>query len=149
MFAAMLLFACLQLVFFARGVAVSPWYNSGMYAEIMKPQPFYTSYRLHSRVPANLQLLSPQRDDKVFFTLDQYYQLGQNDSMYRKVKKVFRLAALPAPDSTRFLCRMDTALFRQWFGSYAASWIDTAGQLFEPSRLAWNGKILSLTNQNR
>ena len=146
----MLVFVVFQLVFFARGVTFSPWYNFGMFSAVMKIEPYYTVYKLPGRLPENIQLLSPQWDDKVYFTLDQYHNTGLNDSMYQKVKKIFHMAHLPKPDSLCFVYSEDSNSFRQWFSNYASPWVIinkhyTAGA-FEQIKVRWDGKMLSSVN---
>lgn len=153
MFWVMLLFSLCQLIFFARGVEVSPWFNSGMYSARISPQPYYTVYTMPCRWPENIQLLSPQRDDKVFFTLDQFYDLAANDSMYNKVKKIFGMTGILSPNPNRFFCQLDTTGFYTWFSGYAASWVyarnkvAATGTYFEQKKASWNGKTLVLINE--
>lgn len=146
MFAGMLFFMLVQLVFFWKALVLfSPWYNYGMYSERISPQKNYSVYNIPSKWPADIQLLSPQRDDKVFVTLDQYYNLWQNDFMYQtQIKKKFAMMHLQQPDNNLFTMQMSNNDFQQWFNKYNAFWIGKNVNIDKKPAI-WDGKILRIS----
>lgn len=147
MFGGMLFFIAIQLVFFFRGVSTTPWYNSGMYSELITPQPVYEVYNLPCRWGSGVQLLSPQRDDKIFVTLERFHHPQQNDTMYEKASLLFEKAHLPSLNKNRFFHSLDRAGFMEWFTKYSSPWISpySGKSDFAPKAAFWDGHTLSLT----
>jgi hypothetical protein len=146
MFSGMLFFMLIQLIFFWKGFVVfSPWYNYGMYSEVLKPQKEYSVYNIPSKWPANLQLLSPQRDDKVYVTLDRYHALTQNSFMYHsQIKPKFTTLHLPQADSSSYVMNLPQQDFLQWFERYTRFWINSNIDINKKPAI-WDGKILSIS----
>jgi len=149
LFSAMLLFAAAQLFFFGRGITCSPWYNSGMFSEVIKPTTTYEVYPITPRHNALVCWLSPQRDDKVFVTLDQYYGLG-NRHVYDQLVRVYQMAGLSRPDYNALVHSVNSNDFCRWFIPYAEAWInlnDSDCLKLQPIQANWDGRLLHITKK--
>ncbi|HSK13716.1 MAG TPA: hypothetical protein VK907_10905, partial [Phnomibacter sp.] len=97
MFAGMLFFALLQLAInYKRGMVFSPFYHYGMYSWPQPPRQFYQirSVLLNGDTLRGKDL-SPQRWDKVHYTLQQAYASTCDNSFYQEqVARLFKKAGL-------------------------------------------------------
>ena len=153
LFAAILFFVIMQLlVTYKRGMVISPWYNYGMYSEKIYPQKVYEVNNSLTG-PAWLYLLSPQRDDEINVTLDNYRHLAKNDSLYEnEITRLFAKVHLPVPSKKYCESRISETMFRNWFARYSGLPDSTVAVDMEgisyPQRANWDGKELKLQNRS-
>ncbi len=145
---AMLLFLLVQLFcFYKRGMVFSPWYNYGMYSEIIKPDSIYNINKVYAD-GALLQgnKYSPQEWDEIHFTLAQAAVAECNGNFYStQIRRLFQKFHLSAPDSLLYVNtiadpRLTTPVYASWIKrSFNFHYIDIV-----PLRYTWNGNILSI-----
>lgn len=144
----MLFFAIVQLFcFYKRGMVFSPWFNYGMYSEVIKPDSIYSV----NKVFADGSLLqgnkySPQEWDKIHFTLTQTAAAECNGNFYNKqISRLFEKFDFNAPDSLRYVNTGTNTSgafidYSNWLRqTFHFNYIDVL-----PLRYVWNGNELSL-----
>jgi len=83
----------------------SPWYNYGMYSEVIKPQSSYVV----TKVYADEQLLkgpdfSPQAWDRIHFNLQLAVASSCNKHFYEKeIKRIIRKFHMPVPGESHYV----------------------------------------------
>ena len=154
LFACIAFFGLVQLVvFYKKGMLVSPWYNYGMYsAKVYPQQVFEVNKQLTG--PSWLYLLSPQRDDKVNLTLDAYRNSPTNDSLYQKeITRIIPMLRLPAPAARFYHHQFTQQQFNTWFKNYTAGFGNPLSQMVmqpvTPQKVVWDGsKLVPLQNNH-
>ena len=147
LFTGIVFFAAMQLlVTYKRGMVISPWYNYGMYSEKIYPQ---KTYEVNKKLTGSawLYLVSPQYDDKVDVTLDNYRKISTNDSLYHKeITRLFAKMHLPVPATEKYECKLDRQAFNEWFENNISHTQDLFIHAFKKSdstiRYEWNGQHL-------
>lgn len=106
MFSGIVFFIVIQLLcFYKKGMVFSPWYNYGMYSEVIQPQSNYTV----TKVYADGKLLqgnqfSAQHWDKIQFNLQQAAAAKCNEHFYEtQIKRLYQKFHLPAPGAAHFI----------------------------------------------
>jgi|GEM_PF-3661941 len=151
LFGGMLFFILMQLfVFYKGGMVFSPWYNYGMFSEKIKPQKRYDWYNVIAPSPTR-RILSPQKDDKIFVTLDKFVKLPMNDSLYNHdVGRLFEQAMLSKPSAHHYIYHLDVAAIKTLFAKYSnKAWpnnIDSVDHYtylrIAPTSVIWNNEAL-------
>ncbi|MEO7310450.1 MAG: hypothetical protein ABIX01_08640 [Chitinophagaceae bacterium] len=145
----MLFFVLVQLFcFYKGGMVFSPWYNYGMYSEVIKIEPHYEVYH-GGYMPVFLRQLSPQREDKMYHTIHQFKSLAMNDSLFEnEIMRIFRKLHLPDPKPENFKSSISKTDFRIWYQRYQLNWSRSALDLNKPEDVDnpapayWNGNEL-------
>lgn len=150
LFAGMLFFIIMQLfVFYKHGMVFSPWYNYGMYSEVIKPQKEYAVYKVY----ADGKLLkgkdfSPQQWDDIHFALSQADAAACNEHFYEsQIKRLFTKFHLPVAGKEHYINTLfDDAEIRALFEPHLAKKLHIKKVTIVPMLYQWNGSTLIETD---
>lgn len=146
LFAGMLFFIAMQLfVFYKQGMVISPWFNYGMYSEVIAPQKEYIVYKIY----ADGKLMqgadySPQQWDAIHFALSQADATACNGNFYDKqISRLFKKAQLPVPDKDHYVNTLFNAEeIQALFASYLAKKFRAKQIKIIPMLYVWDGQSL-------
>jgi hypothetical protein len=147
MFFGMLFFVLIQLFcFYKKGMLFSPWYNYGMYSEVMKPEETYTV----TKVYADNELLkgsnfSPQAWDRIHYNLQLAMVANCNEHFYEKeVKRIFQKFHFPVPAKWNYMNHKyaNSDIF-QLNKQFLAQQLKRSSVEVYPLQYAWDGKKLA------
>ena len=143
---AMLFFVAGQLfVFYRAGMVFSPWYNYGMYSEVIKPQKEYALYNVYAdgKIMAGNDY-PPQQWDRIHFNLTQADAAACNSNFYEKeISRLFHKFHLPLAAKHYYTNNLFTpeAIKQQYAIRLAKDFnkqnVETKAMLYE-----WNGNEL-------
>ena len=122
----------------------SPWYNYGMYSEVIKPQNQYTI----TKVYADDKLLTgnqftPQQWDRIHFNLQLAAAAKCNAHFYStQVKRIYQKFHLPTPDSLKFINKnLTTEEIETSNRKQIASWLKCSTVTTFPLQYIWDDKV--------
>jgi hypothetical protein len=146
MFAGMLFFVCVQLFcFYKKGMVFSPWYNYGMYSEVMNPKEVYTV----TKVYADSQLLkgnnfSPQAWDRIHYNLHLATAAACNDHFYEKeIKRIAQKFHVPTPGKWNYVNhKYESSQIFQFNKRILSQRLNHNNIEVYPLEYSWNGKSL-------
>lgn len=120
LFILMALFAAGQLfINFKQGLVVTPFYNYGMYSEVLKPDSSYQVFK----VEQNGRLLrgqdfSTQEWDKILLPLSFYANKSRNNNLFETdIKRILSKGNIKATPGN-FLIECDCTSFVDWYAGY-------------------------------
>ncbi len=148
MFGGMLFFVCIQLFcFYKGGMVFTPFYNYGMYSEVMDVKP---EYEINGVGHVKGNDFSPQSWDKIYYTLGQYQSLDKNDSLYaNEVIRLFAKAHLLQPATANFIRPLSPADFNAWYAAcLKQAGIQSDSYNWKPSIYSWNGYALMFSKHH-
>jgi len=145
----MLFFTVMQLfVFYRSGMVFSPWYNYGMYSEVIRPEKEYAIYKVY----ADGELMtgdqySPQQWDNIHFKLVQADATACNANFYQKeISRLFKKFHLSIPAEHFFVNTYSPSKIKQLYPnrlaySFYKHYIEVYPLLYK-----WNGEMLIETD---
>ncbi len=143
----MLFFVVVQLFcFYKGGMVFSPWYNYGMYSSVIKIEPVYEVNTVSDLQGSSY---SPQRWDKIHYTLQQQQALNKNDSLYEtEVKRIFSKLHLLVTGKGKFISPITEN--DNWFKKYVLGALSIWKMMWKvtSNNYNWNGEILDATQTN-
>jgi hypothetical protein len=150
MFGGMLFFILMQLfVFYKAGMVFSPWYNYGMYSEVIKPLEKYELYKVYAdgELMAGDQY-SPQQWDNVHYTLLQADATLCNQNFYEKeISRLFNKFHLPVPAKHFYVnTRYGPKAIRQLYPNHLSRLFATHYVDLYPLLYKWDGNKLVETD---
>lgn len=146
----MLFFIAMQLFcFYKGGMVFSPWYNYGMYSEVIKPLPEYALYKVYAdgELMAGDQY-SPQQWDNIHYKLVQADATACNRNFYEKeISRLYKKFHLPLPDTSLYINthRKPVAIRQLYPNRLAHSFSKHYIEVF-PALYKWNGERLIETD---
>jgi len=147
LFAACIGFMALQMLVFSRsGMVFTPFYNYGMYSEVMHPKPQYVV----TNFPAvKAHHYTPQQWDKIFVTLQRYQDLPLNDSLYQNhIVRLYQKLGLPAPARSNFTIHLHDTTFNAWYPGHLKKTISRTpvkiSLASQTNRYKWTGQKLEV-----
>ncbi|CAN5432207.1 hypothetical protein BH10BAC3_BH10BAC3_40310 [soil metagenome] len=142
----MLFFIAGQLfVFYRSGMVFSPWYNYGMYSEVIKPQKEYALYNVYDdgKIMAGNDY-SPQQWDQIHFNLVQADAAACNSNFYEKeISRLFHKFHLPTPGIHYYTNNLfTTEAIKQQYSIRLAKDFDKQHIEIKPMLYQWNDNEL-------
>lgn len=142
----MLFFTAMQLFVFARsGMVFSPWYNYGMYSEMINPLPQYELYKVY----ADGELVkgdeySPAQWDNIHFKLLQADAAACNATFYNnEIRRLFKKFHLPIPPEQFFInTAFNPQTIRQQYPKRLGQAFNKNSVVVVPMRYEWTGQAL-------
>jgi hypothetical protein len=143
---AMLLFIAGQLfVFYRAGMVFSPWYNYGMYSDVIKPQKEYAIYKIYAdgKLMAGNEY-TPQQWDKIHFTLLQTDAATCNSMFYQnQISRLFIKFHLPVPAEHFYINTLyNPAEIRAQYPTRLAKYFGKQQVQIIPMLYEWDGNTL-------
>lgn len=146
MFTGMLFFIAMQLfVFYRHGMVFSPWFNYGMYSEVIKPESRYMVYKVY----ADGKLMkggdyTPQQWDAIQYALTQADATTCNEHFYNtQIARILKKFHLPVPGKDIYVNTLfDAREIRALFASHIAKRFHAKKVTIAPMLYEWNGHSL-------